>query len=504
MVNVSGPRRLRRYEHREVVQRFAGLNTTLDYDLIRDQEFSELVNFNVTLARTLEKRPGFQNWSTTVPSGASKILAVYDTGSVAPQTVAGFEAGSPSRTLASIDGGLTWTVVVSTTRQFVSAIQYNNRLYLIDATGVARWDGTTLTAIAGSPGGCHILEFKDRLWVCDGLTSSNFYFTDPGPTGVEVWGVSSVIKIRTGAPGSLVASLPVADRLMLFKTMSVWQLFLAGNLASWQLRVLNTERGAISENCVLTFQGLIYMLSWDGVWRSDGSVFKEVSPKVRNYFKQSPLPYRDAKTCLSMSGRRLFVCYRQTSQQLVNGVMPCVYLWYTIDTDSWSEMQVAPGVGAWRPQSIFNWYNPGTITNLPPTLQLIDSWNVEPTDTRSIYTLSEDIHADKGFPFKSRFRTTPFAFNDTFDMKRCKLFLPNLDSNNGAIPQITYARDNELEDTAVLSGNLIVQGSKEYRVPGPGYFRQVGILLTEDTTANLRVLTFNFILMLKSLVTTDT
>jgi hypothetical protein len=502
MVNVSGPRRLRRYEHRESVGRFAGLNVEIEPDMIRDQEFSELINFNVTNARTLVKRPGFQDWSTTVSSGPSKILAVYDTGTTTPQIVASFET-SPLSTLASTDGGLTWTTVVSASRQFLFAVQYNNYLYLVDKNGVARWNGTTLTAISGSPGGCHILEFKDRLWVCDGSPSSNFYFSDPGPAGVETWGVSSVIKIRTGAPGSLVATLPFADRIILFKTMSVWQLFLSGNIASWQLRVLNVERGAISENCVLVFQGLIYMLSWDGVWRSDGSVFKEVSGKVRKYFKQSPLPYRDSKTCLSITNRRLLICYRQISLPLVNTLPQCAYLWYNLDVDAWSEMQLSDQIGKWRPSSIYNWYNAGSLSNLSASLQLVDSWSVDSADTRSIFILS-DIPTDKDFPFNSTFTTKFLDFGDTLDMKRCKLFIAELDSSEGAIPSISFGRDNEMGDAKILAGNVIVEGPKAYRMEGPGYFRQLSVTLAEGTEAHLRILTMHFILMLKSLVGTDT
>src|SRR5215831_7105376 len=309
MVSVTGPRRLRRYERRESVARFRGLNNELDPDLIADEEFAELVNFNVTVARTMTKRPGFKQWGTYKAASSAKILTVYDTGAGTPVTVAAFQG--PASTYASSDGGISWTTQVSSSRAFSFAVQYNNLLWLVDSTGVCKWDGTTLTAISGSPGGCHINAFKDRLWVCDGGTSSNLYYSDPGPSGVETWGASSVIKIRTGSPGSLVRSEPFADRLMLFKTLSVWQLFLAGNIASWQLRVLNTERGAIGENCVLTFQGIIYMLSWDGVWRSDGSVFKELSNRVRRYFRQSIFPYRDSNSALSLSNRKLFVCYRQ-------------------------------------------------------------------------------------------------------------------------------------------------------------------------------------------------
>jgi len=505
LVNVTGPRRLRRYERRDSIARFRGLNNELDPDLIQDEEFTELVNFNVTVARTLVKRPGFVNWSAQTGVGTSKILAVYDSGAVTPQIVTNFVNPSLSAgTYASTDGGVTWTTVISSTRPFRSAVQYNGLLYLVDGTGVARWNGTTLTPISGSPAGVHIVAFKDRLWVCDGATTSNLYYSDPGPAGVETWGASSVIKIRTGDPSSLVASLPYADRLMLFKTMTVWQLFLAGNVASWQLRILNTERGALSENCVVTFQGLIYMLSWDGVWRSDGSVFKELSNRVRRYFKQSPQPYRDPSSALSLSNRKLFVCYRQYSLPAVNSVIPCAYLWYTLDADAWSEMQVAPGAGQWRPLSIFNWYNPGTLTTLPPTKQLVDSWSVEPSDTKTIFALDDQTPTDRGFVFNAHLKTRIMDFGDSFDMKRCKVFLPELDSTNGAIPTITYGVDNQLDNILTPAGRIVVQNPKVYRVEGPGYFRQLDVAVDENTTATMRVLTLNFVVMLKSLPTTDT
>src|SRR5215831_924756 len=104
MVNVTGPRRLRRYERRESVARFRGLNNELDPDLIQDEEFYELVNFNVTVARTLTKRPGFKQWGTYQAATSSKILTVYDTGTGTPQTIAAFQG--PASTYASTDGGI--------------------------------------------------------------------------------------------------------------------------------------------------------------------------------------------------------------------------------------------------------------------------------------------------------------------------------------------------------------------------------------------------------------
>jgi hypothetical protein len=503
MVNVTGPRRLRRYERRDTVARFRGLNTELDPDVIADEEFTELINFNVTVARTLVKRPGFKVWSNQSGMGSSKILAILDNNTGNQQVVSNFVdyVGGGSQTRASTDGGQTWGTILSATRAFTSAVQYNNYLYLVDTFGVCRWDGTTLTAITGSPPGVHIVAFKDRLWVCDGNTSSNLYYSDPGPGGVETWGASSIIKVRTGDPSMLVASLPFADRLMLFKTMTVWQLFLAGNVASWQLRILNTERGALSENCVVTFQGLIYMLSWDGVWRSDGTIFRELSNRVRKYFKTAPQPYRDPRSALSISNRRLFIAYRGTAYYA--NASPSKYLWYNLDADAWSEMQVSPSVGLWRPLSVFNWYNPGYMSTLPTTLQLVDSWNVEPTDTKAIYVLDDTVPADKGYAFNSHLKTKIMSFGDNFDMKRCKVFMPELDSTNGAIPSVTYGIDNQLDDVRIRAGSLVLQNPKVYRVDGPGYFRQVDVAIDENTTATMRVLTLNFVVMLKSLTGTD-
>jgi len=175
-----------------------------------------------------------------------------------------------------------------------------------------------------------------------------------------------------------------------------------------------------------------------------------------------------------------------------------------MDVDAWSEMQVAPGAGNWRPLSVFNWYNPGTVPTQPPTLQLVDSWNVESTDTKTIFVLDDTTPTDRGYVFNSHFRTKIMDFGDTFDMKRCKVFLPELDSLNGAVPKITYGVDNDLDRISVPAGSLVIQNPKIYRVEGPGYFRQLDISIDENTSATMRVLTLNFVIMLKSLVAADT
>ena len=502
MVSVQGRRSTRRYEKRETVQKFAGLNNELEPDMIRDAEQAELINFNVTPSKVFVKRPGFKNWSnlTTTAGAATKILGSYDTGSGTPQLV----ATNGSTTVASTDGGITFPTVISATRAFKYSVQYSNLLWLVDSTGVAKWDGTTLTTITGSPGGIHILSFKDRLWVCDGAPSSNLYYSDPGPSGVETWGAASVIKVRTGSPGSLVATLPFADRLMLFKTMTVWQLFLAGNVASWQLRILNSERGAVGENAVLIHQGLIYMLSWDGLWRSDGALFRELSNRIRQYFIRKPFPAVDSHTSLSLCNRRLFICYRNTAEPKVDGLFTCTYLWYHLDADAWSEMRLATGVAKWRPQSIFTWYNPGNLASLPPTQYLVDSWNVDASDLRGIFVLDENVPADKTHPFVSHLRTKTMDFGDVFDMKRCKILMVEMDSTTGALPEVTFYRDNELADIHLVAGGLFVKPHKIHRISGPGYFRQLATVIEESTTAPLRIGSISWVIMIKSTVGPDT
>jgi hypothetical protein len=143
------------------------------------------------------------------------------------------------------------------------------------------------------------------------------------------------------------------------------------------------------------------------------------------------------------------------------------------------------------------------MSTLPTTLQLVDSWNVEPTDTKAIYVLDDTVPADKGYAFNSHLKTKIMSFGDNFDMKRCKVFMPELDSTNGAIPSVTYGIDNQLDDVRIRAGSLVLQNPKVYRVDGPGYFRQVDVAIDENTTATMRVLTLNFVVMLKSLTGTD-
>jgi len=162
-------------------------------------------------------------------------------------------------------------------------------------------------------------------------------------------------------------------------------------------------------------------------------------------------------------------------------------------------MQVAPGAGNWRPLSIFNWYNPGSIPTLPPALQIVDSWNVDASDTNTIVVLDESTPTDKGFVFNSHLRTKIMDFGDSFDFKRCKVFLPEFDSVNGAVPKITFGIDNQLDLISTTAGEIVVQYPKIYRAPGPGYFRQLDIQIDENTSATMRILTLNFVIMLKSL-----
>lgn len=462
-----------RVESLVTFKKFTGLNIEDEPSLLADTEASELINFLIGSAGNLVKRPGLVKvGSFQFPATPMRILGQFLTASFNS-----IIASTPTNVYKSDDNGLTWTSI-GTVANAIAGAQYLDKFYMVtQANGVQKWDGATFAAVASSPSGTHILSFKDRIWVVG--SASTLYYSDPG-AGSETYGASSFIKIGAGDGDKLVVVINFADRLICFKSRAVYNLYLSGDPTTWVLRPASMAYGCTSPYGVMEIEGLLYFISLQGVYRTDGNLFREVSSKIRSAFRGRPLlasTFSDDDT-ISYIDRRV-ICTFAASVGFKTYI-------YHIDNNGWTEARFASGANT----------IPGKI--LPCTASNGQRRYLASARSGSgfLFEISQSgVYTDNGLTYDASYRGKRFDMDQYPRMKRGKIMVCEFNGTS-AKPVIGYFVDGSPDFFQVVGlSDLIVDRSAAYRVAGPGMFREVEVYLKDSTNQFFNIMSLSLIVM---------
>lgn len=178
--------------------------------------------------------------------------------------------------------------------------------YIVRSSGsnMTYYDGATAGtfSLAGTYGDAtHITFFKDRGFTVNSNASWDrvvYSGIAPTPTsGSSFW--SNSFDVGSGDGDWLVCTIPFNDALIIFKSRSTWILYgVESSPDEWILKQLNPSLGCISRGACLVHENLLYFESVDGIYRTDGTSFEEVSAPIRDRFINRPnvrttTPYYD-------------------------------------------------------------------------------------------------------------------------------------------------------------------------------------------------------------------
>lgn len=355
-----------------------GLRTTVDRSALGADEFSTLYNFNPPKGGYIEKRRGLYRVNITPtsprPQGAGvelRLVAVT------------INANSPNSDLFWVtDGTVTWHkranldsagyTLINSPPTMAGGIEWGfqrisgttpNVMFFCrrtDPTVSVVSDGTGAWFNNGGPDGTHTLEYKGRQWVINslGANGAESTVTFSGVNNFSVWPTDPLagsIAVRATDGQWFVTMQVYNDDLYLFKNKSIWKLNAdSADQTTYTPRLVHDSIGCIGRGTVKLINGFMYFLAHDGVYRTDGTTFEEISEPVRSLFQVAD--QNSQSECLQIDavyydGKYILSVYNST------------YLYvFDITSEAWSIWQTATGLNI-KPAGMAI-YGRGTVPRL--------------------------------------------------------------------------------------------------------------------------------------------
>lgn len=248
------------------------------------------VTFGVTNGWMTQNEPENPPIVANLPiSGGNTLLGVF------ASTYAG--GPFPQKALVGITtfGGIVVKQTPPTVTLNGPLVVYNQTLYGGATTGIIKLGVTnyptsiTETLIVGSPtqnsGG--LLAHKNRLftWATD---TNRIYFTDAPAVGAlpEVWnvGVNFIDVNGVGGKTNIQSVISLGNYLYIFTNTGLLSLYTQGAPSNWILKMINSSIAVRNRLSVVSKNSLIYYVTAEGVFVTDGFEFKLLSQALSDAF----------------------------------------------------------------------------------------------------------------------------------------------------------------------------------------------------------------------------
>lgn len=464
---------------------FKGLDISGPSELVGENFLADALNFEVGLKGELKKRPGIirKHNGTTLGVNGVRFLGAYQNNTHQQLLVQTVVSGNSGKIYKSIDSGVTWTQIstpAGTNYNCTKGIQYLDVFYIPTTAGLLRWDGGTFFGLAaGTPNTVIPIAFaKFRIFAVD-LATNNIKFSDAGNM------LSYPAANTIGLPGDgdlIVAIFNYRDRLVILRNNSIYLLYLDGPPTSWILKKLSFNIGTTFGTGYTVYNDLIYLLSWDGVFRTDLSQFEDISLPIKSIFtkrRQTSIQYSLAWDLITYWNNRIICNIRLDN----NSSFKCMV--YNILNKTWTE---------WLPSL------PTILAGPPPYSPIIDSLpiffgdaNLNPdTNKEGLYFITADANGKIYFfddqdpvyqdevntAYLSRMKTKKIDNGESSSWKRAPVVLTRELNAGAGVQGRYYVNDSAGALFPIPTG----AGLKEIKLKGPGFYRTVELEITDTTT----------------------
>lgn len=523
------------------IDKFKGLNVASHPSLINDHQFSALQNFHFGNTAELQRRRGLfmeTNFATLagwIPGLDVEVLGTFSTGAVLdPQhfenvvhyvyTINGRPYAGFQATKAHVDEDDVYAIGgFPTDTVCVGCVQYNDVLYFITANhGIYKAPipvnyGSQLvgTAITGSPNGAAFCSFKDRLWVvqCTSSTSttttlsSSIRYSAAG--NFESWDPANLVNVQPGNSDVITNLVPYSDRIMVFKKLSIWNMYLQGSTPPISaVRLLTMARGAITRQSVVVVNEVIYFIAHDGVWRTDGNAFSELSADIQPLFTYGPaLITYNQSDWISYYDNHLYI---RTSSDNVVGTLTMpksggapespggyFYLIFNIQNGSWGQELYSDDASyrnvLTRPRVCRD--ETGKIIFLQGAKDRVysrhqDYWTDDYSGTRN-----QGASSIVTRPIVNVLTTKRIEVDRYSRVKRLKYLVLGM-RGTACTPSFLWTVDGDPRPVIDFDPSAVSKFAA-FKVPGCGYFRTFELTMTESQASDFEVTFLNFIIHLK-------
>jgi len=423
------------------------------------------------------------------------------------------------------------TVLVSTAGEDAdSAILYNKNLYIwsagsapsLTALTVSDWTVATPTfgaaTVTGTPPDdiSRSVIFKDRLFAIrvSEFQSSRVYYsavTDPGN-----WTGGGFFDVVPGDGDYITDIIPFGERLFIFKRYSCHVLTVTGDPAGWIQKPFDKNVGALGPFCTLEYRGLLYLLSYKGLYRCDGVVLDFVGYPIQDRFTdniQSVTSSEDRSRFMCMVDDYLFISINVGSS--VSG-----YFFYNPVQNAWSECVFATtqdlvGKLFRGTQGILSngvrgtWFGTDKTSSSPnvagPIWFGLGDMDMPSNTAYSDYSLHNATVGSRIIdPIIITIKTKMWDLGAFWRLKRNKF--STIEINVPTQEQITdaeftaqYKFDQDMISTFHefrVDNNH--RGTLAYKIPGVGYHRRMQLQLTTSNTLEFMITGYDITYLMKA------
>ncbi len=256
---------LRTFEHTEF---FSMINRD-DGQIIPSLFATNIENWLIRNIGEIEMRDGLAARGSS-PSATNLGCAVLYRASGTKKIIRVINGGSNASKFQASDDGATWTDISGggskATDTVWSFVQANDNLYGVNGVDTpVKYDGTSLTTVAGIPNGIALEWWKNRLWVIGVISvPDRVYFS--GANDPETYGGSDFLNVNLGDNSrgvGLKGTGGSSGRLYVGKQRSWW--FITGASGSdFAINPLTYEFGCANHQSILQVRNDVWALDLEG------------------------------------------------------------------------------------------------------------------------------------------------------------------------------------------------------------------------------------------------
>lgn len=466
---------------------FNGMNSYVSSNRIQDQQSAELINVELNPGGNITKRPP-RRLASNFPSPLETNVCL---GFFNVNSTNYFLVCTETTLYQSTDGFNWFSIPGFGGGTGAYAVQYVNTVYIATADGVYKWDGTTLSLIPGSPAGTFITVFKDRLFVINSEgatttpTSSRLYFSDA--LDPDTWTGTNFVDVGSGDRDFLTCAYPIGDKLLVFKSNSIWSLYVQGSPISWILRINRKDEGCVARNSLVEIEGALYFLSAQKVYKTDGVNFVSISEPIRDHILDQVDKFSYDEGYAVEFNHRYILSMGQNVVPSISGV----YVYY-LDIGGWTNWEFDGGftprfyvraVTATYDRIYFRTYD-GTSFSF--------TYMNDPAD--SVDSLLDNFVTEYPITILSKV----FDYGDEYKYKRGKqlhLYMDAMFDDPEDYVELTYITDDHEEAFKIID---IEEGLKPYRLKGPGYFKTLQYKIESTNARKFNLYSYELLASVKS------
>lgn len=374
-------------------------------------------------------------------------------------------------------------------QDFGVGVSYGVTLYVGTGNGLIATDGNSAGAtayVAGAPGGTAVELHQNRIFVGGyKVTLANMarlYFSNPGDASATGWVGSNFIDIEPGAGEVITALLSLGDRLIIFKAASIYILYTNGSPSNWILRKLTDKIGCSGPQALKAFQGKIYFLDRAGVFVTDGVSVQKLSDSIDYIFRNRP-SYPQYGIGLTNNEGLAFLNTKSIIVSIMHDYTASPKQFktfcYNIELDTWVEyIFVTSGT---RSPAV-PWSSKTVIDTKGTPVYFGDPGGIS---GGTAYVLDTTVTTDwGGTPFVCAVQTKTLWFGEKNRPKKIPLIYVDY------FGEVTFATRVEKVNqvtTINLTAGVNPEPSptirKIYKIPGPGYCRDLQLTFTWNSHA---------------------